>query len=107
MRPPVPARESFSRFDQSLLYSTFFRWLNQLICVGKEELHGGHDKRVPPMGKSEGRACHARGNQMDYPTLRNGPDKQVPPRGGKMVSHLEILPFVKSIASIIIEVDYG
>jgi hypothetical protein len=31
---------------------------------------------------SEGHACRARRTGMDYPTWRNGPDKQVPPRGG-------------------------
>jgi len=44
-------------------------------------LRNGRDKRVPPTKNSEGRACHARGSGMDNPTWRNGPYKQVPPRG--------------------------
>jgi|GEM_PF-3636544 len=32
---------------------------------------------------SEGHACHARRIAMDHPLLYNGPDKQVPPRGGR------------------------
>ena len=33
--------------------------------------------------RSEGYACHARGNEMDNPTSCSGPDEQVPPRGGR------------------------
>ena len=53
-------------------------------------LHNGRDKRVPPKGKSEGHACHARleghvyrarRSEMDCQTAVRGPDKQVPPRG--------------------------
>jgi len=32
---------------------------------------------------SEGHACHARRIAMDHPWLYNGPDEQVPPRGGR------------------------
>jgi len=32
---------------------------------------------------SEGHACHARRSGMDNPTLYSGPDKRVPPNGGR------------------------
>gem|GEM_PF-2137768 len=33
--------------------------------------------------QSEGRARHARGMVMDYQTVFSGPDKRVPPKGGR------------------------
>jgi hypothetical protein len=46
-------------------------------------LRTGPDERVPPGGNSEGHACRARRNGIDRQTVSRGPNKQVPPRGGR------------------------
>gem|GEM_PF-7039011 len=45
-------------------------------------LHGEQPTRQGGPSEVEGHACHARRSGIDDPTLRNGPDKRVPPKSG-------------------------
>jgi hypothetical protein len=46
------------------------------IRITPEQSVEGHVYRA----RSEGRACHARRNEMGHPTLRGGRDERVPPK---------------------------